>query len=60
MKRLYQNWTVHNLIGHPLMQIFELLGMSKIATRVHDETLPSNRAFAKSTVERLIKLGGAQ
>ena len=42
MKRLYQNWTVHNLIGHPLMQIFELLGMSKIATRVHDETLPSN------------------
>ena len=42
MKRLYQNWTVHNLIGHPFMQIFELLGMSKIATRVHDETLPSN------------------
>lgn len=42
MKRLYQNWPVHNLIGHPLMQILELLGMSKIATRVHDETLPSN------------------
>lgn len=46
MKRIYQNWPVHNLIGHPLMQIFEWLGMSEIATRVHDETLPSNAAVS--------------
>ena len=42
MKRIYKNWPVHNLIGHPLMQIFEWLGMPEIATRVHDETLPAN------------------
>ena len=42
MKRIYKNWPMHNLIGHPLMQIFEWLGMPEIATRVHDETLPAN------------------
>ncbi|TCP13721.1 hypothetical protein EV674_13228 [Simplicispira metamorpha] len=42
MKRIYKNWPVHNLIGYPLMQIFEWLGMPEIATRVHDETLPAN------------------
>ena len=45
MKRIYKNWPVHNLIGHPLMQIFEWLGMPEIATRVHDETLPANPDF---------------
>ena len=30
MKRIYKNWPMHNLIGHPLMQIFEWLGMPEI------------------------------
>ena len=55
MKRIYQNWTVHNLIGHPLMQIFELFGMSKIATRVHDETLPSNAGIHRAAEGRPVE-----
>ena len=41
MKRFYKNWPMHNIVAHPLMQIFEWLGMPEIATRVHDETLPA-------------------
>ena len=33
-------YTIHNLLGHPLMEIFLLLGMPKIANRIHDKTLP--------------------
>ena len=50
MKRIYKNWPMHNLIGHPLMQIFEWLGMPEIATRVHDETLPANHPGKRAPV----------
>jgi len=33
-------YLVHNMIGHPLMAIFELFGMFKAANWVHDVTLP--------------------
>lgn len=42
MSKLYKNWTFHNIIGHPLMQILVLLGMLELAKKVHDGTLPSN------------------
>ena len=32
--------TIHNIIGHPLMEIFHLLGMSKVSNWIHDITLP--------------------
>lgn len=35
-------YTIHNVIGHPLMEIFSLLGMHRRATWIHDITLPSN------------------
>jgi len=40
MKKFYKNWPVHNLIGHPVMQICNLLGLNKFAKMVHDSTLP--------------------
>ena len=40
MKRWFQNWPVHNLIAHPLMQILVWLGMPRLADRIHDGTLP--------------------
>lgn len=52
MKRLYQNWPVHNLIGHPLMQVLMWLGMSKIAALAHDETLPSNAELTGDALAR--------
>lgn len=38
--RLYKNWIVHNIIAHPIMQILMLVGLTKVATYVHDSTLP--------------------
>lgn len=38
MKRF--KYTIHNLIGHPLMEIFNLLGMKRTAQKIHDRTLP--------------------
>lgn len=35
-------YTIHNVVGHPLMEIFALLGMHKRAAWIHDVTLPSN------------------
>ena len=40
MKRLYKNWTAHNLIGHPLMAIAYLVGLQKLGAQIHDATLP--------------------
>lgn len=42
MTKLYKNWPVHNLIGHPLMQLFNWLRLNRIALVVHDQTLPVN------------------
>jgi hypothetical protein len=42
MIKFYKNWAVHNLIGHPLMQIFFMLKMEKLAIAIHDSTLPEN------------------
>ena len=35
-------YTIHNLIGHPLMEIFNILGLKKLSIWVHDITLPSD------------------
>jgi len=33
-------YTIHNMLGHPLMEIFYLLGMKQQAEWIHDSTLP--------------------
>ncbi|HTM68900.1 MAG TPA: hypothetical protein VL426_06410 [Candidatus Binatia bacterium] len=33
-------WAVHNLIGHPLMQLLAFLRLHRLAMRVHDGTVP--------------------
>ena len=38
MKRF--NYTIHNLIAHPLMEILHLLGFTKLGNKIHDMTLP--------------------
>lgn len=40
MKKIYKNWPVHNIVGHPLMQFFRFFGLNKIAGLIHDGTLP--------------------
>ena len=36
-------WAVHNLIGHPLLQVLSWLGFTKLGLRVHDRTTPRPR-----------------
>ena len=33
-------WTIHNLIAHPLMEILFQLGFKKLSELVHDSTVP--------------------
>lgn len=36
-------WAIHNLVGHPLMQLLVWLGQPKLALAVHDRTVPRPR-----------------
>lgn len=40
MKKNKFAYTIHNLIAHPLMEIFHLLGMKETGNKIHDYTLP--------------------
>jgi len=40
MKRF--KYSFHNIIGHPLMEVFSLLGMKQLAKKIHDITLPND------------------
>jgi hypothetical protein len=40
-------WLVHNLVGHPLMQILALLGKPQLGMFVHDATVPQPRRRAR-------------
>jgi hypothetical protein len=33
-------WAIHNLIGHPLMQLCSWLGYAKLGVEIHDATVP--------------------
>jgi hypothetical protein len=36
-------WTVHNLVGHPLMQVCAWFGKPKLGLWIHDVTVPRPR-----------------
>lgn len=40
LSHLYKNWTVHNLVAHPLSEILHLLGFEDLSNAVHDGTVP--------------------
>jgi len=49
MNKLWKNWTVHNLISHPVSEVFYLISLpfvgrekaENISGWIHDVTLPS-------------------
>lgn len=41
LKFLKHRWAIHNLIGHPLMQLLAWLGCRSWGLRVHDATVPT-------------------
>ena len=34
-------WAIHNIFGHPLMQLFSWLGLTKLGLKIHDATVPN-------------------
>jgi len=34
-------WTLHNMIAHPISEIFWLIGLKKTGNFIHDITVPS-------------------
>jgi hypothetical protein len=36
-------WAVHNLVGHPLLQIFVWVGQRRLGLAIHDATVPRPR-----------------
>lgn len=34
------SWTLHNVMGHPLMELFYLVGLTHAAHWAHDFTIP--------------------
>jgi len=39
-KHVRHSWAIHNLIGHPLMQLFSWLHLTRLAIWIHDHTVP--------------------
>ena len=35
-------FTIHNMIAHPLLEVFYQLGLSDLATWIHEETCPDD------------------
>lgn len=40
-KYLRHAWAIHNLIGHPLMQICSWLRLPALVLKIHDATIPN-------------------
>lgn len=40
LKFIRHQWVVHNLVGHPLMQILSWLGFPKLGMEIHEKTTP--------------------
>ena len=41
LKQQRRRWAIHNLLGHPLMQIFAWLGLVGLGLKIHDKTVPT-------------------
>ena len=44
LPRKYQ-WTVHNLLAHPLSEFLHLVGLTTASNICHDITVPSDPKF---------------
>lgn len=42
LSRIYKNWTFHNIVAHPLSEIFHLLGFEMAGHLIHDVTVPDH------------------
>lgn len=47
LKFIRHRWALHNLIGHPLLQILSWAGKVKLGFWIHDNTVPRPRYVEK-------------
>ena len=40
-------WTIHNVIAHPLMELFYQLGFEDLSSKIHDMTVPNDQSDNK-------------
>lgn len=36
-------WAIHNVLAHPLSEIFYLLGYNNLGNKIHDATIPFHK-----------------
>ena len=36
-------WTLHNMVAHPLSEVFYLLGYERLGNKIHDITIPHHK-----------------
>lgn len=53
MRWVRHAWALHNLVGHPLMQLLALFRRHDLALRVHDATAPRPVEPVRSPTDRL-------
>lgn len=41
MRWIRHSWAIHNIVGHPVMQILTWLGRPDLGLKVHDATIPT-------------------
>lgn len=46
-KWVRRSWTIHNLLGHPVMEVLSRLGFPHLGLRVHDRTIPRSDRMKK-------------
>jgi hypothetical protein len=44
-------WLPHNLIAHPLMEIFYQLGFNNLSEKIHDVTIPEKDIHESNNME---------
>ncbi len=42
-------WSIHNLVAHPLMEITFQLGLHELSEKIHDSTAPTSEESQGST-----------
>ena len=42
LEKLYKNFTFHNIVAHPVMEILKIMSFERIGNIIHDKTIPDN------------------
>ena len=48
------NYTIHNIIAHPLMEVLHLVGLTEWGNKVHDATYPSREEAPPTAIESVV------